>query len=618
MRDIAAERQEIDRAIEGKTLCTAFAETCARLGDAEALACKGPDGQMQSISWSQYRERVRDAALGFHALGVLPRSFGVIMARNRPVYLIADLGLMHAGATAVGLYNTLAPEQISYIANHCDARIAVVEDASFLAKFQAVRGELPQLERVVLLDGKTDDPWTITFDEVLAIGRAAHARDPHAFDRLWHAVQPDDVVTLIYTSGTTGPPKGVIDTHRSVLSDVESARRAAPSTEHDRTLSYLPLAHAADRLLNYYTQLVSGHTLVFCPDIAQILAMLLEVRPTVFGAVPRIWEKLHAGVTAAITKEPDEQRRRMVLGALEVARTIVALEQRGEPVPAELRQQRAMAEPIFAAIRARIGLDRVRYTATGAAPTPREVLEFFHAIGVPISEVWGMSEIGAVGTRNPQDRIKLGSIGVALPGVELRIAPDGELQVRGGLVMRGYYKEPVKTAETIDPEGWLSTGDIATVDADGYYTIVDRKKELIITAGGKNISPANLEGLLKAHPLIGQACVIGDNRAYLTALIVLDGLNAPAWAAARGLGSHTIAALSVHPEVAAEIARAVASVNERVSRVESIRKWTILPTEWTAESEELTPTLKLKRRIIRDKYADVITAMYDGEPDPMK
>jgi long-subunit acyl-CoA synthetase (AMP-forming) len=291
------------------------------------------------------------------------------------------------------------------------------------------------------------------------------------------------------------------------------------------------------------------------------------------------------------------------------------MEQRGEPVPAELRQQRAAVEPIFAAIRARIGLDRVKQTFTGAAPTPREVLEFFFAIGIPITEVWGMSELGVIASRNPRDRNKIGSIGVALPGVDLRIAADGELQARGGMVMRGYYKEPQKTAETIDKDGWLSTGDVATVDAEGYYYIVDRKKELIITAGGKNISPANLESLLKANSLIGQVCVIGDNRAYLTALIVLDGQVAPVWAAARGIAYSSFAELTSHPEVRAEVERTVAALNERVSRVENIRKWTILPAEWTAESEELTPTLKLKRRVILQKYAPAINEMY-GEADP--
>jgi len=617
MRDVAAERRDIDQAIEGKTLCSAFAETVARLGDAEALVGRAPSGELRSVSWKQYRERVREAALGFHALGVTPKNFAVVMARNRPEHVMADMGLVHAGATPVGLYNTLAPEQVSYIANHCEARVAVVEDLGFLAKFQAVRADLPKLERIVLIEGTSDDPQVITWDELLATDRAAHARDPHRFDGLWQAVVPDDVVTLVYTSGTTGPPKGVIDTHRAALWVLESLRRVVATSEADRIISYLPLAHAADRVLNYYASIVSGHTLVFCPEVNQILAMLIEVRPTVFGGVPRIWEKLHAGLTSAIAKEPDESRRRMVLGALDVARTVVGLEQRGEPVPDELRQRRAMVEPIFAAIRARIGLDRARYTVTGSAPTPREVVEFFHAIGLRIDDIWGMSEITVVGTRSPPDRIKIGTIGAALPGIEARLAPDGELQVRGGMVMRGYYKEPEKTAETIDPEGWLSTGDIATVDAEGYYRIVDRKKELIITAGGKNISPANLESLLKTHPLIGQACVIGDNRAYLTALIVLDGQVAPGWAAARGATSSEIAELAGHPEVRAEIGRAVAAVNQHVSRVESIRKWTILPAEWTAESEELTPTLKLRRRIIVKKYAKAIVAMYDGEPDPL-
>jgi long-chain acyl-CoA synthetase len=616
MRNAAAERSEIERAIEGQTLCSVFAATVARLGDAEALVGKAPGGERRSLSWNQYRERVREVALGFHALGVTPKSFGVIMARNRPEYVIADLGLVHAGATPVGLYNTLAPEQVSYIANHCDARVAIVEDAAFLAKFQAARAEMPKLERIVLLEGTSDDPSVVTWDQLLATGRAAHERDPHAFDGLWQGVSPDDTLTLIYTSGTTGPPKGVMDTHRSSLWVIEALRRVVATSEEDRVVSYLPLAHAADRFLFYYTSIVSGQITAFCPDMSQIVPTLLEARPTLFGGVPRVWEKLHAGLTSAITKEPDEQKRRTVLGALEVARKVVGLEQRGEPVPDELRQQRAKAEPIFAAIRARIGLDRVKHTVTGAAPTPHEVLEFFHAIGVPIAEVWGMSELGVIATCNPPDRIKIGSIGTVVPGVEARLAPDGELQVRGGMVMRGYYKDPEKTAETIDPEGWLSTGDIATVDADGFYTIVDRKKELIITAGGKNISPANLESLLKAHPLVGQACVIGDNRSYLTALITLDGQVAPAWATAHGIASQAIADLAVHPDVHAEVGRAVSSVNEHVSRVENIRKWTILPTEWTAESEELTPTLKLKRRVIVDKYVKTIASMYDGAASP--
>jgi long-chain acyl-CoA synthetase len=616
MRDIATERAEIEQAIAGKTLCSVFADTVARLGDAEALRGRGPDAAARSVSWRAFREQVREVALGIYALGVAPGSFGVILARNRPEHVIADLGLVHAGVTPVSLYETLAPDQVRYIAQHCDARVAVVEDAGFLARLQAVRDQLPLLVHVVLLEGDSDDPTVITWDALRALGRAADQRDPGAFDRLWRAVQPDDVLTLIYTSGTTGPPKGVIDTHRSALWVLEAVGKTVPASEQDRVISYLPIAHAADRFLIYYRGVVTGHSTTFCAEVSQILATVLEVRPTAFGGVPRIWEKLHAGLTSAIASEPDEARRRMVLGALEIGRAVVALEQRGEPVPGELRARRAAVEPVFAAIRARIGLDRCRQFVTGAAPTPREVLEFFHAIGVPISDVWGMSELGVVGIRNPPDRIKLGTIGVPLPGVEARLAADGELQIRGGLVMRGYHKQPEQTAATIDRDGWLSTGDIATVDGDGYYAIVDRKKELIITAGGKNISPANLESLLKAEPLIGQACVIGDRRPYLTALIVLDGQAAPAWAAAHGVAARAVAELAGDPVVRAAVERAVAAVNEQVSRVEAIRRFAILPTEWTAESEELTPTLKLKRRVILDKYRLEIAALYDGAADP--
>jgi long-chain acyl-CoA synthetase len=603
MRDIGAERTTIEAAIAAQTLCSMFERTAARLGDAPALVCNGT-----TLSWRQYREHVRDAALGLRALGLAKGQFTVLLARNRPEHVIADLATVHAGGTPVSLYTTLSPEQIAYITNHCEARVAFVEDPAFLARFEAVRAQLPHLQHIVLLDGEA--PGTVRWQDVLAQGRAAHERDASAFDAMWRAVTPDDTLTLIYTSGTTGHPKGVIDTHRSALWDLTSFRTVVATSEHDRMISYLPLAHAADRFLCYYASLLGGHVTHFCPDVTQILQTLTEVRPTSFGAVPRIWEKMHAGIMAGISREPDEQRKAMVLGALEVARQVLAREQRGEPVPDELRAKRTMLEPLFGAIRAKIGLDQAKVTITGAAPTPKEVLEFFHAIGVKISEVWGMSELGVVASVNPLDKIKIGSIGVMIPGAEAKIADDGELLVRGGMVMKGYYKEPAKTAETIDAEGWLATGDVATIDADGYLAIVDRKKELIITAGGKNISPANLESLLKFHPLIGQACVIGDNRAFLTALLVLDGQVAPVWAAAKGIAGASVAELAQSSAIREELERAVAGVNERVSRVENIRRWRVLQTEWTAESEELTPTLKLKRRVIHDKYATVIDEMY--------
>jgi long-chain acyl-CoA synthetase len=555
---------------------------------------------------------VRAVALGLKEIGFGSGAFGVVMARNRPEHVIADLGIVHAGGSPVSLYNTLAPEQIAYIVNHCEATVAFVEDLGFYEKFQKIRDDVPRLERIVLLHGAehADPAWTMAWDTLLESGGAAHERDPAAFDASWRAVQPDDPVTLIYTSGTTGPPKGVIDTHRSVLWDLESYRRFLATGPDDRVISYLPLAHAADRLLSHWQSLVAGHTIHFCDDLAQLLPTMLDVRPTFFGAVPRVWEKLHAGLNAGIANEADVERRDAIVAAIETGREVVAHEQKGAPVPEELARRRAGVEPALAALRAKIGLDEARAVITGAAPTPPEVLEFFHALGLRIAEVWGMSELAAIGTMNPLDRPRIGTIGVALPGVECALAGDGELLVRGGLVMRGYYRDAAKTAEAIDGDGWLRTGDVAEQDQDGYVTIVDRKKELIITAGGKNISPANLESMLKYHPLIGQACVIGDNRPYLSALIVLDAETAPAWARARGLAGSSLGELAEHQSVRDEIGRAVREVNEHVSRVESIRRWTLLPNEWTAETDELTPTLKLKRRVIMARYAEAIEALY--------
>lgn len=607
-RDVLAERAEIDRAIEGRTLLDAFAETAERLADEPALRWRTGDG-WAGLTWRGYRERVRDAAMGLRALGFAPGDFGAIMARNRAEHVIADLAILHARGTPVSIYNTLALEQIAYVANHCEARVAFVEDAAFLERFIAIRAGLPRLERIVLMDGESPDEWVIGWKDLLARGREQHERDPSAFEETWRQVTPDDLVTLIYTSGTTGPPKAVMDTHRNIMWTAESFRRLVEVSPGDQIISYLPLAHAAERFATHWQGIVRGGTVNLCADPAQLLLYLIEVRPAFFIGVPRVWEKLSAGIQAVLAAEPDAARRETVEGAIAAGREVVALEQRGEPVPPAVAARREAAEPVLAAIRARIGLDRCRVPITGAAPISTEVIEFFHALGVRIAEVWGMSELTAPATFNPVERIKIGTVGPPLPGVEARLEPDGEILVRGGNVMGGYYKDPERTAEVLE-DCWMRTGDVAEVDADGYYRIVDRKKELIITAGGKNISPANLEGLLKRHPLIGQACVIGDRRAFLSALIVLDGDVAPAWAAARGIETASVAELAQRPEIEAEVERAVAEVNERVSRVEQIKRFTILPEEWTAESEELTPTLKLKRRVVAEKHSDAIEAMY--------
>jgi long-chain acyl-CoA synthetase len=403
-----------------------------------------------------------------------------------------------------------------------------------------------------------------------------------------------------------------MDAHKNVCWMAESSGSFLPRTGN-RHISYLPFAHAFERFVGHWGAIRHQSVVYFCPETSQLFAYALEVKPTQLIGVPRVWEKLHAALTAGIQADPDEARRNAILQAIDVGRQLVKIEQARQQPPAELQAASERARIVWTAIRAKVGLEDLEWGITGAAPINVEVIEFFQALGIKLWEGWGMSECVVGGTYNPLDHIKNGTVGIADPGVELRVAEDGELLLRGGNVMVGYYREPEKTSEAIDAEGWLHTGDVAQIDDEGYVRIVDRKKELIITAGGKNISPANLEALLKQHPLVGQACVIGDRRPYMSALIVLDPEVAPIWAGKAGIDLTPTTDLAHHPAVEVEIQRAVDECNRHVSNVESIKRFTILPGEWTAESEELTPTLKLKRRVIVQKYADDIEGMYARE-----
>jgi long-chain acyl-CoA synthetase len=609
-RDVQAEREVIDRSVEGRTLLDAFAQTVEEHRTETALSWKSA-GSWRSLSWGEYRDQVRAVALGLSAIGFRAKEFAVIMARNRPEHLIADLGIMHAHGTPVSLYNTLAPEQIQYIAGHCDAAVAFVEDDGFLVKFRAVRNQLPNLRRIIVMEPSIadNDDWVMSWDQLVQLGQQEAARNPEAFERRRRQVIPDDLATLVYTSGTTGPPKGVMDTQRQVLWMTETG--FLPTRPGHRHISYLPLAHAYERYVGHWHALRWASSVYLCPDQAQLFAYAVEVRPTGMTGVPRVWEKLYAALHAGIAAEPDKQKRAHVAEAIVVGREIVRQRQRGEPLPAALEAKSKECQPVWDALRTKVGLDKCEWAITGAAPINVDVIEFFQAIGLHLVEGWGMTETTVAGLFAPSyDLPRNGTVGTALPGVEIRVADDGEMLVRGGNVTQGYYKDPEKTAEAIDAEGWLHTGDIVEMDPDGYIKIIDRKKELIITAGGKNISPANLETLLKQHPLVGQACVIGDRRPFLTALIVLDPEVAPLWARRHGLEFSSLADLASRQEVAAEVQQSVDDCNRHVARVESVRKFTILPVEWTVESDELTPTLKLKRRVIVAKYAREIESMY--------
>ncbi|MER3452497.1 MAG: long-chain fatty acid--CoA ligase [Acidimicrobiia bacterium] len=530
----------------------------------------------------------------------------VLMMRNIPEFHVADLAAVFLGACPISIYNSSAPEQIEYLVNHSEAEVAIVEDVGFLERFLKVRTELHNLAHIVCIR----DPEGLAPAEVIRWEELLDA-PPADLDALAGGVDPSDLCTVIYTSGTTGPPKGVMLDHRNIVWTGESLLRViGESLAGWRQISYLPMAHIAERMTGHYNHVRTGAVVTCCPDTSRFAAYLAAVRPNFVFGVPRIWEKLRSGVMAAVANESDAERKAAIEKALAVGRQVAEARLAKTELPAQLvEEHRVLDELVLAKLRALIGLDEVRIAVTGAAPIPVEVIWFFRSIGVNLSEIYGMSESTGPITWDPYE-VRVGTVGRALPGVSVKLADDGEVCFKGGNAFRGYLKDPERTAEIVDADGWIHTGDIGQLDDDGYLRIIDRKKELIITAGGKNISPANLESVLKSHELIGQACVVGDGRKFLTALVVLDPDVAPAWARARGIAFETLADLATNDEVRAEVQRAVDATNARFSSVEGIKRFTILPTEWLPDSEELTPTMKLKRRGILAKYAAEIEAMY--------
>jgi long-chain acyl-CoA synthetase len=585
--DVAAKRAEILAEIAGTTLMSAYAETTGAHGDSEAHRWQDASGSWQSLSYRQVREKVRHATLGLRAIGLQPGEFAVIWSRNRSEATIADYAVMHARGVPVFLYNTLAPEQAAYITGHCGASVAIVEDREYLAKLLSVRDQLPALREIVLIDGEQDG--TRGWESVLALGRAADEGDPGLFDATWQQVTLDDLVTLIYTSGTTGPPKGVMLTQRSVRAYQVAVDQILPAElrsdlEGDlRIVTYLPMAHVTGRSVDHWGPMTIPTTLWYCPDHLKVIEVAAQAKPTLMFGIPRVWEKLHSAL-----------RTGMSAFGLPVEPEAIA------GLPAEVKQ----------AILARPGLDACRIASTGSAPIDPAIIEFFRALGVPLTEGWGMTELSNAATLAAPDRARVGTVGTLLPGMEARIADDGEILIRGPLVMSGYYKDPERTAEAVDPDGWMHTGDIGELDADGYLKITDRKKELIITSGGKNISPALVEYQLQRHPLIGQACAIGDRRNYVTALLVLDTESLNAWAAENGIEAAGPGELATDPRLLAEIDQAVTEANSHLARVEQVRRYKVLPDEWTSATGELTPTLKKRRRVIVERYAQEIDDLY--------
>jgi long-chain acyl-CoA synthetase len=553
----------------------------------------------ETWTWREYLDRAARFAGGLRALGVQRGDRIVLMLRNRLEFHVADVGALLAGATPISIYNSSSPAQIAYLAGHCGAVLAVTEEGDFAERVLAAAGDVPGLRAVVVVG---DVPQGAASYDDLAGGDAVDVEEAVA------AIDPTDLLTVIYTSGTTGPPKGVMLDHTNVLAAYKGLIHFMPNENpsEQRTVSYLPMAHIAERNVSHYNHLLWGGQVTPCADIAELGKYLVEVRPTLLFGPPRVFEKLVAGIQAAVAARPAEDQQRFA-EALQVGRQVQQLKARGEAIPDDLAATWGFVDEVaFRPLRATVGLDACTIAFSGAAPIPVEVIDFLRDIGLDMSEVYGMSENTGGMTWEPH-LVKSGRVGRAFPDTEVVTAPDGEVLCRGAIVFKGYLNDPERTREALDEDGWLHTGDIGEFDEDGYLRIVDRKKELIITAGGKNISPANIEAALKTIPLVGQAMAIGDNKPYLVALLTLD----PDAASVRFPG-RSLADVAADSDVAAELAREVAEVNERFSRVEHIRRFALLGEEWLPDSDMLTPTMKLKRRGVLATYGAVIDEMYAG------
>ncbi|MFG3697368.1 AMP-dependent synthetase/ligase [Micromonospora sp. NPDC047620] len=605
--DTAAVAARCAAAADGLTVPALVQRNADAFGDLPALSCLG---QEETLTWAELYQRVTVLARGFSALGVQPGDRLLLMMGNRPEHWLADLAAVHAGAVPCSVYPTSSPEQLRHVARHSRARALVVENAAMLDKWRDLLRDLPDLRLVVVVDALAEEQGVVTLRQVAAAGDRAHRADPAAFRRTWSAIRPEDPVTLLYTSGATGDPKGVVLSHHNVIYQAAVLEEAVSLTPHPHTVAYLPLAHIAERMLSIYQPVYRGAHVTACPDQSQLTAALRAVRPVQFFGVPRVWEKIAAGVQAQLAAA-DAPIRAAYETASTAARAAFEHRAAGRPVPPDLAAQLAALDAkVLSPIRAKLGLDRLQWATSGAAPIPVDILFSLAGLGIDVLEVWGMTETTATATVNLPEAFRPGTVGRPNPGMELRLAADGEILVRGPLICLGYLGDDGEVEPLTDADGWFATGDVGTLDGDGYLTITDRKKELIITSTGKNVPPTRVENLLRLHPLIGHAMAVGDRRSHITALVALDPEALAAWAVRHNADPSDVAALFEDERVSSEIAAAVAAANAKLARPEQVKAFRVLPSPWTPESGELTPTLKLRRRVIADRYATDIEALY--------
>ncbi|OIJ66016.1 AMP-dependent synthetase/ligase [Streptomyces mangrovisoli] len=596
--------------VEGLTITGLLRRNAQDFAELPALTT-GPGPHAGTLNWAQLRAEVAALTRGLAALGVRRGDRVLVAMSRRAEHWVTDLAVAHLGALPCSTYDTLSTEQIGALARHSDARVVVVEAGEPWSRWRPVLDQLPHV-RVVVLDPDTtapaDDPRIVAYAAV----RNALPPDAAAFEALTDAVVPDQPLALVYTSGTTGDPKGVVLTHRNVIHECAMQDRLFPLPDHPATVAYLPMGHVAERVLGIYLPVYTAGHVTLCPDAGQLLPTLLAVRPQSFFGVPRVWEKLAAGLLSQITALPAD-RAAEVARAQQTALAVYRLRSEGAEVPAEtVRELDASDRQVLEPLRATVGLDGCQRAFSGAAPIPTGVLEFLASVGLPVYEVWGLSETTGAATVSTPQAFALGSVGRPGPGIEVKEAQDGELLIRGPVVFAGYLQADGRVEPATDAEGWLATGDVGTVDSRGIVTVTDRKKEMIITAGGKNIAPAKIESRLRAHPLIAYAVAVGDRRRYVTALLVLDEEAAPLWARSNGIDATSLDELARHPKVLATLDTAVEETNAVLSRAEQVKLYRVLAGPWTAESGELTPKLSLRRRAIAERHAATIESMYDG------
>ena len=564
------------------------------------------DGRYRATTWAEYASTVRRLGKALIALGFERGDTVTVLGFNRPEWVLLDVAAMTAGGAAAGIYTTCSPEEVRYIVHHAESPLLLVENEAQWDKVQRELARLPLLRHVVMMAGapRVDHPLVMRWEDLLARGEGVA---DERFDERLASLEPGGLAQLIYTSGTTGPPKGVMLSHHNLAWTARCAgglTRAAPT---DTSLSYLPLSHIAEQTFSIHGHITSGYELFFAEALEKVPENLKEVQPTLFFGVPRIWEKFSSGIAEKLKQAPPA-RRFVAETAMRIGRAYNAARNEGRMPHPLLEAAHALADRlVFAKVKQAVGFGRLRHAVSGAAPIAPGVLEFFAGLDVVIYEVYGQSEDTGPTSITRAGNNKVGTVGPPIPGVTVRFADDGEIQVHGPNVFLGYFKEPQATAETL-VDGWLCSGDLGKLDEIGNLVITGRKKEIIITAGGKNVAPKNIESALKEHPLIGEAVVVGDRRKYLTVLLTLDPEAAGRFTRERG-------GAPARPEVRAEIQRAVDEVNANLAKVETVKKFTVLPRPFTIDAGELTPTLKVKRRVVYERYAREIEAMYEGDRD---